>query len=65
MWFTKGLKNNILDENKEVTLQDLEKRLKRMERSTHIQTAIILLGFLGIVTLTSVLNKGSKVINGK
>ena len=42
-------------------LDILNKRMKRMEVSTHIQTLIILAGFIGVVTFGELLKK----INGK
>jgi hypothetical protein len=42
-------------------LDKMNQRLKRMEASQHIQTAIVIIGFLGIVSFASLL---SKVKNG-
>ena len=39
----------------------LNKRIKRMEASQHIQTAIVIIGFLGIISWASLV---SKVKNG-
>jgi hypothetical protein len=52
-------------QNKQLTdsekLDILNKRMKRMEISTHIQTFIILAGFIGVVTFGELLKK----TNGK
>ena len=56
--------------NKTVGLTDSEKldilsqRIKRMEYSQHIQTAIVIIGFLGIISFGALLVKFKKSING-
>ena len=56
--------------NKTVVLTDSEKldilsqRIKRMEYSQHIQTAIVIIGFLGIISFGALLIKFKKSING-
>jgi hypothetical protein len=51
--------NNITDSQK---LDIIEKRLRRMEVSTHIHTAVVIIGFLGIISLGAMLGKIKKVI---
>ncbi len=44
-------------------LDILSKRMRRMEINSHIQTAIVVLGFLGVLSLASLVDKvKSKVI---
>lgn len=50
---------------KPVSNEDLDKRLKRIETSTHIQTALLILGFIGIITLGSLVAKGKEMIKFK
>jgi hypothetical protein len=38
-------------------LDILSRRMKRIEVSTHLQTAIIIIGFLGIVSLAGLVDK--------
>lgn len=38
-------------------LDILSKRMKRIEASTHLQTIIVVIGFLGIVSLGSLIAK--------
>ncbi len=38
-------------------LDKLNQRIKRMEYSQHIQTAIVIIGFLGIISFSSLVNK--------
>jgi hypothetical protein len=38
-------------------LDILNKRMKRVEISTHLQTAVVVIGFLGIVSLASLIDK--------
>lgn len=38
-------------------LDILSKRMRRIEASTHLQTAIVIIGFLGIVSLGSLISK--------
>lgn len=42
----------------------LNKRLKRMEISQNIQTMVVILGFVGIVSLGTLLAKVKSKING-
>ncbi len=48
-------------ENKKLTVDEkldlMNKRLKRMEISQNIQTAIVLLGFIGVISLSSLASK--------
>jgi hypothetical protein len=57
-----------MDKNKELTdsekLNILSQRIKRMEYSQHIQTAIVVIGFLGILSFGALLNKVKKGVNG-
>ncbi len=47
-------------------LDAMNKRLKRIQLSTDIQTAIAIIGFLGIITLGSLLKGDAKgTITGK
>lgn len=45
---------NLTDSEK---LDILSKRMKRIEASTHLQTLIVIIGFLGIVNLGSLISK--------
>ena len=38
-------------------LDIIYKRMKRIELSTHVQTALIIVGFLGIVSLATLVGK--------
>jgi hypothetical protein len=38
-------------------LDILSKRMKRIEISTNLQTAIVLIGFLGIISLSTLIEK--------
>lgn len=53
-------------EQKQLTDSDkidiLNKRLKRMEYSQHIQTAIAIVVFLGIINFGMLLNRAKKVL---
>jgi len=51
--------NNLTDSQK---LDIIEKRLRRMEVSTHIHTAVVIIGFLGIISLGTMLSKLKKVV---
>jgi hypothetical protein len=46
-------------EQKKLTDSDkldiLSKRMKRIEASTHLQTAIVIIGFLGIISIGSLI----------
>ena len=46
-------------------LDILSKRIKRMEVSQHIQTAIVIFGFLGILSVATLINTVKQKINGK
>jgi hypothetical protein len=41
----------------------LNRRIKRLEASTHVQTAILVLGFIGIVSFASLMKDAKKIIN--
>jgi hypothetical protein len=45
-------------------LDILSRRMRRMEVSTNIQTVIMVVGFLGIVSLSSLVVKLKQRING-
>jgi hypothetical protein len=49
------MENKILTDSEK--LDKLNQRIKRMEISQHIQTAIVIIGFLGIVSFGSLLHK--------
>ena len=38
-------------------LDILSKRMKRIELSTHLHTLVVIIGFLGVVSLASVIGK--------
>lgn len=38
-------------------LDHIHKQMRRMEISTHIQTAIVVIGFLGIISLGALIEK--------
>ena len=40
----------------------LNERLKRMQRNSAIQTAIVVLGFIGIISFGALLQKGKKIL---
>lgn len=46
-------------------LDILSKRMRRMEVSTNVQTFIMVVGFLGIVSLSGLVIKLKEKINGK
>lgn len=55
-------------EDKKLTVDEkldyMNKRLKRMEWSQNIQTAIVLLGFIGVISLSGLVSKIKGKING-
>lgn len=44
-------------------LDSIQRRLRRVETSTHIQTFVIILGFIGIVSFASLMKDAKKIIN--
>lgn len=56
-----------MEENKPLTdsekLDILSKRMKRMEASTHLHTLIVVIGFLGIVSMGALLSDVKKKVN--
>ena len=52
-------KANLSDSEK---LELINKRIKRMEVSTHIQTILMVVGFLGIISLASAAEKIKTII---
>lgn len=53
-----------MDKNKELTdsekLNILSQRIKRMEISQHIQTGIVIIGFLGIISFGALIKEFKK-----
>ena len=46
-------------------LDAINRRVRRIETSTHIQTFIIIVGFIGIVSFASLVKEGKKILNSK
>ena len=44
-------------------LDNIQRRLRRLETSTHIQTFVIILGFIGIFSFASLMKDAKKIIN--
>ena len=44
-------------------LDNIQRRLRHVETSTHIQTFVIILGFIGIVSFASLMKDAKKIIN--
>jgi hypothetical protein len=54
------VENNQLTDSQKLDI--IKKQMRRIEISTHVQTAIVIIGFLGIISLGAMVGKLKKVI---